>query len=432
MLRGKKGSSQVDWVISLSLFLLYLAWYFIFLKPQLEDKYSLAPLAGTLEDRVHDELYWSVDRIPLRLSTNVTGAYHIVELDVPYNWTRDYILLPEDLYFQIEGGRMLMLANLTAGDETLWLMHSDEPYNHTGIVEDIIAEDSYVSLGSVEMRVDYEDMMPNKVEYRDRPMVYSIEYALNGSGLSIQFENFSITPIYAKYWVATPQFNHTSRVYARNSKVVNEIALNDVDTPYSLSFSLELQDFDYYFANNRDSGLINYTKQGCRTFTSPFMDFYDSLGGLAFLFSSDADFRFCFTNSSDLNLNITWPLEEGGRYNIIPHDGDYLDVSQQFADVAYEFGLLDAEEGLSLQLIEDFSQRDYEDLKDDWNIPGGVQLVVYNSTLKAYLRGEGDVLLDYSPETPKANTQAESVERNAWVIDKYGNLSIASYKIRVW
>lgn len=67
MKRGlkKKGLNQIDWVISLAIFLLYIAWFFIFLKPQIQKSSDFAPLGRDVKENFKNDIYYSADKYPL-------------------------------------------------------------------------------------------------------------------------------------------------------------------------------------------------------------------------------------------------------------------------------------------------------------------------------------------------------------------------------
>jgi len=107
--RSKKALSQVDWAMSLAIFLMYLAWFFIFVKPMLYPSTNMGVLLDILDDGIEREIFQDISRLKVFVS-HTNNAYEPVIIPFDKDWQESKIAHSAD-YFVIDDGRMFFLAN---------------------------------------------------------------------------------------------------------------------------------------------------------------------------------------------------------------------------------------------------------------------------------------------------------------------------------
>ena len=61
----KRGSTHVDWVMSIGIFLIYLLALFIIIKPGVREIYSEDTLLSIVENNVKGNIVWTIKETPL-------------------------------------------------------------------------------------------------------------------------------------------------------------------------------------------------------------------------------------------------------------------------------------------------------------------------------------------------------------------------------
>ncbi len=75
---SKKAVAHLDWMISMAIFLMFLLSIFVFFKPGAEPAYHKDYLISILEDKLRDETYYSIERMP------ISGEVTAVEENIQY------------------------------------------------------------------------------------------------------------------------------------------------------------------------------------------------------------------------------------------------------------------------------------------------------------------------------------------------------------
>ncbi len=109
----KRGVSQLDWIMSLALFLLYIGWFFVFVAPSISFNSNKDAVMILLEKKFEDEFTWQLKRFPLFIESNETGQLKPILMDYTYNSTQIKFIDGMDFIFWED--KMIFLANLTSG-----------------------------------------------------------------------------------------------------------------------------------------------------------------------------------------------------------------------------------------------------------------------------------------------------------------------------
>jgi len=102
----KRGTSQIDWILSLSIFLIYIAWFFAIINPQINSNSNKNSIYVVLMDKFEQEFEHVIEKTPLFLESNITAPYTPIILNYTENKShmrfldgRDFIIWRNKLIF---------------------------------------------------------------------------------------------------------------------------------------------------------------------------------------------------------------------------------------------------------------------------------------------------------------------------------------------
>src|SRR3989344_5818346 len=95
----KRGVSQIDWIMSLAIFLLYVIWFFIFISPGLTLGSNKDSFMLLLEDKFIEEFSWQLGKFPLFVEYNSTSGmkpiiinYTLNKTDIKFEDGTDFVI----------------------------------------------------------------------------------------------------------------------------------------------------------------------------------------------------------------------------------------------------------------------------------------------------------------------------------------------------
>ncbi|HLD97205.1 MAG TPA: hypothetical protein VI934_02580, partial [Candidatus Nanoarchaeia archaeon] len=119
---SKKGVAiDIDWIISLGVFLVYLGVFFLMIRQLPERQSPAASLLGSVADGVAESAAWQVQRLPLVISSNVSGAEPIIT-SFGYDWKN--FSFTDNTSFDISEGKLIFAKQLKTGKNIAWLVKS--------------------------------------------------------------------------------------------------------------------------------------------------------------------------------------------------------------------------------------------------------------------------------------------------------------------
>ena len=224
----KKGLNQIDWAISIGVFMLYISWFFILIKP-FYVPITTSPEISVLEKAFASELKWNLNMYPLVVTSDIYRSNAPIAIDFPFNIDKDNLIFSSELYSDLNNDTLYFLADLSPGKNLFIIANSGEIYEKPGIQSDLFTLDftsfSSASVGS--MTVNYDDEnMPYKYFHRDEEVIEKFklmryDYQVNVTGGS-SYESKIMSEHIAN---TSAGFDHISKVFAYNSRQYNQIVL---------------------------------------------------------------------------------------------------------------------------------------------------------------------------------------------------------------
>ncbi|NQU78435.1 hypothetical protein HQ545_01575 [Candidatus Woesearchaeota archaeon] len=408
--RSKKAISHVDWAMSLGIFLLYLAWFFIFVKPLLFPSESMGVLLDIIEDGVENTIFEDLERV--RVSVQGDNEHEPIIIPFSHDWQGS--ISNTAGRFVIDEGRMFFLANLSQES------NFDIYHPHDALVlsvPPVVIADEERAVSGV-FSAFFKGGLIDRIIYDGvtRITEFSVEVDGNlfdGEGV---FNNMDFM---AKYAAEDENTNISSYVYANNHRVDMFFTSRDSEMH---SMAIELSTFNYtsYHVNPSAEGDIDYgLRSSCRYYESDIIDLYDSGSSLMLRFSSNATFRLC-TNESDAIVGIEFDLapDVDDRLTIIMGEGSY-DSEVLPSPVV---GVTETLRTVSSDKLSNLKNREYGYLKT---------LLRYPSARDFNITVRGGISASYGvPVSDSVNVYARRIE--GIVIDEYHLPERVSITMSVW
>lgn len=129
----KKATTNVDWIISLGIFLTYILFLFIFLKPGIKDVYKEESLFNILENNIYSEANYTLDIVPLYLHSDENGCFEVQCDFEAYSWEDNLVIVDsnnQELDVPVvsgDGDEIIFVVDFTLNkDINSFLLHSNK------------------------------------------------------------------------------------------------------------------------------------------------------------------------------------------------------------------------------------------------------------------------------------------------------------------
>jgi len=408
----KKGMNQVDWAMSLGIFIIYLAWFFILVKPQFDVSETPVNLLETTKENLLNKIEWGVEKRPLFVFSDITGENEGIIADFPYSMTN--FAFSDNRYFTLDEGRLLFLDNLTQGTNLFWIVSSSKNYSLPTVTEEITASEGHTTVR--DLRADFDSGLLDEIYFKNESRLDNFEVYVNNIAIDTANNSFVDSSISGGYKIYTDNINHRCYVLAGNTKIYCFVELGK-EKPHDINIKADLTGFTNYYSNNLYAGSLS--NNSCESFTGDYVDFYNGNGGLSFIFDKDADIEFCSDNG--VSFSAALDLIRNISYIIAAHDGSYT-KTLDYKMPGHEWGIKQEANGLDKRGL---NQLDYNDLKRELQFPieRDFIIVASNST---------EEIFRYDKAEPGLSDNVFAGSFDSWCLDKYSNKEGCTVNIKIW
>jgi hypothetical protein len=333
-LAGKRGDSNIDMVISLAIFLVFLAWFFVFLRPFAEPKESIASLSSIIDSNIKDS-EWQVEETKIFIFSNNSGmepqaAYF------PFEWNESSFQFVPERQFALRQGMLFFYAD--ASESPLLLAHSTENHSQLGGCE-ISASDKFFTAAGA--RADFSSSQLSNLSYYGKILITGISALLNNESQQPDNSSFSNMNAAAFYEMSSGNTSSLYAAFCNSSRIFYRI---DAGGRKEIEMDFSLGNFTSYYINNEENGDFSNIAAN-----SSFIYLYDnsSSTGVSLLFGSEADI---LLNAEGHILSARINSETASAW-ISPHQGNYTQPEKYLQGTAYAFSIPRNESGLSTALF---------------------------------------------------------------------------------
>ena len=353
---NKRGINQIDWVISLAIFILYISWFFLLIRPYyfpIEED----PEIELLEDAFVDDIIWTIYKTPLVVFSDIHITYEPVEVNFSLGLEEGHFAFADNRYFTLFENNLYFLADLKNSSNLFWLVNSDEAYEKPNIHTDLYATDYSASVSS--MRATYHDGLLKKAYYKGDLVIDELALLRHDVPVDVDNSSFFSSKIMAVHSADTAAgFNHSSTVFGYNTRIYNKIKLDQFIDKRTVELNMKLRGYPDYYADNVNFG--NILSGECASFNAKNLFFYNDDNTMLFAFENETEIDFCYTAENKIELNITIRVEKEAEYQIyfepfaIIQNGDFSEEWKgwSFVNNTDQYRICTSREGTAVMISE--------------------------------------------------------------------------------
>lgn len=395
-MRSKKGLTEADWAMSMGIFILYLVWFFIVVRPIVAPDTKMSMPFDDLKDSFHENASWTINKTPIMIMSNITGNDEPIIVDFPYNGIAEQFYI-DGKYIKIDEGKLFFLADLHSagtGDNTLYYMyHSYQNYTVPDIYSDITSSEDSASTDSI--KLNFDNGLIVQGFYGTSIGLYDYQLKVDGKDMDTSVSRQSYNKLFSKHKIITPLVNHTTYLILNNSRIY---CYFDSREEKPVTVGTRIQRYPNFYISPSIGGKIEYNLSQCDTYTTDYADFYDDVDGVSFVFDDDVSLEICHYK----NLSVTADFDVDGEfgYRLIFHKAD--ESTRKMAEpYKLVFGAEEVLKGLSAERLFDLENQNLSTIRHDWGYSYTFNITVLNETGKAIF-SIGD------PPSRYATTQGET------------------------
>ncbi len=407
----KRGFSQIDWVISLGIFLLYIAWFFIFIRP-LAVQGGMPELVDDVREKLQEEAYWSVFRYPVMVDSEYSLTYAPVIINVDFENHSNLFMVNRSFF--LHNNKLFFLGNLTSFDKSIFeLINSGETYEEYSQVTDLAVGSS--SATTEGFAVNLEN---NLIEDVDFGGIKIFDYSLYSGNSKVEpsTTNFSNEHIAGVYPISEQNLNISTIIFAYNSGIY---MLFQGDSSVSQTF--ELDNYESYYFSSEFDGDVHYPGN-CYEDESQMIQFYANSSVLLIWLDKEANISFCSHNTL-ITLNIDFETAGGVMQKIIFYEGSHTNFPRYTEPYSVALGLPEETTAFSMTELQRLNVTGYSRLKSRWML-GDFRVVIFNATNEEQVVSFGGNAYD------KATVYAQKTRD--FILDKYGSLTDIIVNVQSW
>ncbi len=360
--RSKKGLSHVDWAMSLAIFLLYLAWFFIFVKPMLSPSQSMDTLLDILDDGVSDVVFQDVERVRIFIPDDMENGQEPVVIPFHYSWKVHDIAHSAD-HFVVDDGRMFFLADLY--NSSMFEMYHPHDALVSSPLMPVVANEERVWEG--DFKAYFDDYLLDSIYFMGEERLSALSVEVDDEELDDE-GSFMNSTLLARYRRSGDSVNISSYAFSENSVIYSYITSADYGN-HSVEVRFGAYNYSYYYVDPMSDGEFSYPLiPGCRYYETDFLDLYDSSSGLLVVFSDNISMGLCNNGTNPyvlLEFDLTAGEEE--MFGIVLHEGDVYDVLEYPLEPVV--GVTERLKTVSVEQVSLLRNRDYDYLKQLFHYP---------------------------------------------------------------
>ncbi|MBU0758195.1 MAG: hypothetical protein KKF44_09060 [Nanoarchaeota archaeon] len=429
----KRGLSQIDWAMSLGIFVLFIAWFFMFLMPQYEIDASKDALVLNVKNNFYRDYSWNIEKVPLFVFTKNVYEYTPIIVNFSLDWAE--FAFDSELPYVNENNQLVFLSNIGNYPETIWLINGMNTTSTKGVTN-LIATPTWATTEK-NIGVYFDGSFLNRIYYNGTRMLssYRVYFKANGTDdferYNAENNTFTDLGVMAKYKSFTQGISHTFFVYAMNSVVHSFVSVNNpefTDQTYEYLIKFNLGNYTNYYSNNLIFGSFNITGENSQaSFSSEYVTLYNDKNAVSFFFDRNTSMMFNMSNAT-LNVQFLFLLDDAAEFEIVYHEGSYNNLSRYGYN--YTYGIIERHEGFSLDKIR--NSLNYEELKESWKYPKNKEfsLTVWDAPPEK-IGDMDDILLGMGPEDPET-IAVHSEDIPDFILDEKGEKTPITINIKVW
>ncbi|OVE74512.1 hypothetical protein BVX95_02265 [archaeon D22] len=251
----KRGFAQVDWTISLAIFLLYLAWFFVIIKPQVVSSNLLGPQAEEIKADFIEKTKNTLKVMPFFIETN-SNSHQIFEVDLDF---LNYYGVISNISYLKDRTNLIIHDNLNDSIGIYYLVISDyytyPSSRNTSL--GILVDNDTINLNS-NIKIEYSNTSGLKsVERLGTEKISRIRHYQNDQELKSPNVSLDNRHMFMELNQDYQTVENRFRFIASKNSFKQKVWLNDKIESFNLTIKIAFETYTDYFINNDYHGSIN-------------------------------------------------------------------------------------------------------------------------------------------------------------------------------
>lgn len=416
LIKDKKGFSQIDWTISLSLFLLFVSFTFILLNPGdtvfFDERTSLENIKFNLMNDYTVDLV----EVPLFIETRQVGYYPFkTELN-----NLGGIKFVDNSKFAVVGDTLVFFFDVNGTSLQKDILSNSEFKHGNGKPQDTFLYDDNktISIPSRSLNTDYDSKFNfEEISYLGRERIIDFKI-IDDKNNTISFANRY--KYESELSILLDRFNSDFKFesfFFSNFPIIQ----NRFDSQTNFSIKLTLDSYNSYYVNPILNNYI-YGDEGCLSFDSDYLAFGSNKSIISFVFDDETKLIFCSNIDGTIDVEFNSPKEMDIYFSTSSLGSDYPthDISSSYFGIKRKNKVASYSKLLNISSLSPISIRNRygiaEDLKFSINV----------------LNHEFDEVYTYEVEKPDSQTNVFVKRWNDYLLKEDNTKELVTFSVRVW
>jgi hypothetical protein len=201
----KRGISQIDWVISLAFFSIFLMLFFMFINSRVSMPLKSDTLVNDAETAFLNDVSWQVQKTPIFTDFYQTGP--VIAQFYPDNMTNYYL---GGKCFAMDDNRLFYVAS---GDSVNYLIASNETYPKCNETLALTSDENEAT--TKQAGFEFENGLLEKAYYKGKLRISDLQFFGRFSNYS-----YESTDVFAKYTASAADMEQKTYVIANSTGVM--------------------------------------------------------------------------------------------------------------------------------------------------------------------------------------------------------------------
>ena len=180
--KGKKGFQQVDWVMSMIIFMSYLFLFFIVIRTHIIPSTENTSLISIVEQEYMDEVTYFAEKIPLIIKNSQPSFYEPIVLAFPENWNSTKLITSGNFQV-INNNKIIILSNTTEVKEEF--IAETESFSINNVAPPLSSEEDSATIQKFNVFVD--DAIANEIYYSGKIIIKDSTITIDDSMVDEEF-----------------------------------------------------------------------------------------------------------------------------------------------------------------------------------------------------------------------------------------------------
>jgi hypothetical protein len=412
---SKRGAMQLDWVISLALFLMFLAFTFLLISPKTEVFIDEKSALNNIKYNFIDDYSFEVSYLPVFIKTQRRGVEPVIFQNDYY--FSNFLIEDKTIYSYVDG-EIIFLSNIT-DDYTIKKIVSNQyeakiDYNSNKMMLYYEKNSSFVPSRMVEVK--YTDDEIDYVVFEDKIKFNNFSLAKN-SGEKIDFPNKNFT----NSTVANVYYSSNNFLLFKQYLIYDlpRVIFNfNSSSEFEFSFYSFSYDSFYYPVQFGD---LHVNETWCLNITTDYLDLSNGKDTVTFKMDPTS-FSICTENKGYAIIKFFSPKKIELFFTNLNLSENY-NYTKEF--VVYS-GIPSKKNGVSSKRLENISKKTPDELREEYGISNTIDFELFMTDLNY------TSLFLYSYHSAPKEKNVFIKRWNDYLIDEYGTKKNVIMGVKVW